>query len=69
MQVRVKVTSKNIFRALRHVQGKNLSDLAEELGRNISSVSRIERGISGVSLEDAVVIAQALKVPVGMIFS
>lgn len=56
------------LRALRKVQGMTLNDLAQESGRSVSFLSKIERGLARPSVTALQEIAEALGVPVGWFF-
>jgi transcriptional regulator with XRE-family HTH domain len=60
------VTTK--FRNWRTGRGLTLQDLARVTGRSISGLSRIERGIRGVSRIEQLRIARALGVDVSDLF-
>ncbi|MDF1728372.1 MAG: XRE family transcriptional regulator [Sulfitobacter sp.] len=56
------------LRALRKARGLTLAGLAEALGRSVGWLSQVERDISEPSITDLRHIAQALGVPVSMLF-
>lgn len=56
------------IRKLRKARGKSLAEVAEDIGRSISFVSQLERGISQLSIADLKSIAQVLEVPLGWFF-
>jgi len=56
------------LRALRKARGLTLSDLAGRLGRSVGWLSQVERDMSNPSISDLRAIAQALDVPVSLLF-
>ena len=56
------------LRALRKARGRTLSELAEELGRSVGWLSQVERDLSEPSISDLRQIAEALGVPMSLLF-
>ena len=56
------------LRALRKARGRTLSDLAEALGRSVGWLSQVERDLSEPSISDLRQIAEALGVPMSLLF-
>ena len=56
------------LRALRKAQGLTLMDLANQSGRSVSFLSKIERGLARPSVTALQEVAEALGVPVGWFF-
>jgi len=56
------------LRALRKARGRTLTDLAEALGRSVGWLSQVERDISEPSITDLRQIAEALGVPMSLLF-
>lgn len=56
------------LRALRKARGRTLSDLAEVLGRSVGWLSQVERDLSAPSISDLRQIAEALGVPMSLLF-
>ncbi|MEQ9261165.1 MAG: XRE family transcriptional regulator [Roseovarius sp.] len=56
------------LRALRKARGRTLSDLAEALGRSVGWLSQVERDLSAPSISDLRQIAEALGVPMSLLF-
>lgn len=57
------------IRALRKSRGLTLSDLAEALDRSVGWLSQVERDLSDPSISDLRGIAQALGVPMSLLFA
>jgi len=57
------------LRALRKARGLTLADLADHLGRSVGWMSQVERDLSEPSIGDLREIAEALGVPMSMLFS
>lgn len=56
------------LRALRKSRGLTLAELAAELGRSVGWISQVERDLSAPSIEDLRHLAEALGVPVSILF-
>jgi transcriptional regulator with XRE-family HTH domain len=56
------------MRALRKARSLTLSDLAERLGRSVGWLSQVERDLSEPSISDLRQIAEALGVPMSLLF-
>lgn len=56
------------LRALRKARGLTLSDLAQVLGRSVGWLSQVERDLSEPSISDLRQIAEALGVPMSLLF-
>lgn len=56
------------LRALRKARGRTLSDLAIVLGRSVGWLSQVERDLSEPSISDLRQIAEALGVPMSLLF-
>lgn len=56
------------LRALRKARGITLNDLATRLGRSVGWLSQVERDLSSPSITDLRHLAQALDVPVSLLF-
>ena len=57
------------LRALRRARGRTLTDLAGSLGRSVGWLSQVERDLSEPSISDLRQIAEALGVPMSLLFS
>lgn len=58
----------NNLKQLRKVKGFTQEGLANELGIEISQISRIERGVINTSVSSAYKIAQVLEIEIGELF-
>jgi len=56
------------LRALRKARGRTLADLAKVLGRSVGWLSQVERDLSEPSISDLRQIAEALGVPMSLLF-
>ena len=56
------------MRALRKARGLTLTDLADHLGRSVGWLSQVERDLSEPSISDLRQIAEALGVPMSLLF-
>jgi len=57
------------LRALRKARGRTLCNLAETLGRSVGWLSQVERDLSEPSISDLRQIAEALGVPMSLLFA
>ncbi|WP_408629779.1 helix-turn-helix domain-containing protein [Aliiroseovarius salicola] len=57
------------LRALRKQRGLTLTDLADRLGRSVGWLSQVERDLSDPSISDLRSIAEALGVPMSLLFA
>lgn len=57
------------LRSLRKSKGFTQEDLANEIGIEISQISRIERGVINTSISNAQDIAKAFSIPLSQLFT
>ncbi len=57
------------LRALRQSKQVTLQKLADQIGRSVGYLSQVERGLSDLPIADLRLIAEVLKVPMGLFFT